>query len=161
VLLTKQLKLVFTLSDGLDAEVKSIAGVLPGIYSAVYLSTGLPTPEAAAQSLTTAVRFDIAAQGSERKAQIFLLGLCHPEYGTVYTNQLELTLTMNDGSVVDVVIDLTKDLSDILSQYRGVLPTESFVDIRLEKISVGGTGGGVMGSVTQWTAEGNEIVTVN
>jgi hypothetical protein len=161
VLLTKQLELIFLLSGGLETEVKTITGLLSGIYSSVYLFTGLPTLEAVSKSPTTAVRFDIAGQGSERKAPIFLLGLCNPGYGTVYTNSLELTLAMNNGSGEAVSVDLTKNLSDILSQYQGVLPQKSSVVIRLEKTSVGGAGGGVMGSIAQWTVENGEIITVN
>jgi hypothetical protein len=108
-----------------------------------------------------AVRFDIAAQGSERKAEISLLGLRHPEYGAAYTNSLRLTLSMNNGSGEAVAIDLTKELSDLLSRYRGVLPTNSSMTIRLEKTSVGGIGGGVAGSIAQWTSGDDENITVN
>jgi hypothetical protein len=155
-LLTKQLKLIFMLSGGLETEVKTITGILPGIYFSVYLSTGLPTSEATTQSPTTVVRFGIAGQGDEREAQLFLLGLRHPEYGAVYTNRLELTLGMNDGSEAPVSIDLTDELSDLLSQYQGVLPAESFVEIRLEKTPVGGVDGSIGGSISKWTVVSGE-----
>jgi hypothetical protein len=161
MLLTKRLELIFTLSDGLDAEVESIAGVLPGIYSSVYLATGLPTPEAVSQSPATAVRFDAVGKGDERRAQISLPGLGHPEYGAVYTNSLELTLAMNDGSGEALTVDLTKDLSDILSQNQGVLPQNTSVIIRLERASVSGTGGGITGSLLEWKVGGVEMITVN
>jgi hypothetical protein len=160
MLLTKQLELVFVLSGGLETEVKTIAGVLPGVYSSVYLSTGLPTPETLIQSPNTAVRFDIAGQGDERKAEISLFGLRHPEYGAVYTNSLEFILDMDDESE-EVVIDLTKELSDILSQNQGVLPQKTSIIIRLERIPVGGIDGSIGGSISQWKVDGEEIIVTN
>jgi hypothetical protein len=161
VLLTKQLELIFILSGGLETEVKTIAGVLPGIYSSVYLSTGLPTPEATAKSPATAVRLDAVGEGNERKAQVYLLGLCDPKYREIYTNSLELTLAMNNGSGEAVTVDLTQNLSDILFQYRGVLPTKTSVVIRMERTSVGGIEGGVTGSILEWTVEEGETITVD
>jgi hypothetical protein len=160
VLLTKQLEFVFVLSGGLETEVKTIAGVLPGVYASVYLSTGLPTPESTAQSPATAVRFDIAGQGDERKAEVSLFGLRHPEYGAVYTNSLELTLTMNDDSEETVSVDLTKELSDILSQNQGVLPQKTSVVIRLDRVSVDEAGDGITGSLLGWKVEEIGIITV-
>jgi hypothetical protein len=157
VLLTKQLELVFTLSGGLETEIKSIAGVLPGVYSAVYLATGLPTPEAVTQSPNTAVRFNAVGQGTERKAEVSLLGLRNPEYGAAYTNSLELTLSMNDDSEEAVIIDLTQELSDIFALYQGVLPSEISVEIQLERSPTGGVEGTIGGSIKQWKVAGEEI----
>jgi hypothetical protein len=161
VLLTKQLELIFVLSGGLETEVKTIAGVLPGVYLSVYLATGLPTPETLIQSPNTAVRFDAVGEGNERRAQISLLGLRDPRYREVYTNNLEFALSMNDDSEEAVTVDLTNELSDILSLYQGVLPQETSVVIRLERIPVDGTEGGITGSLIGWKVEGVEIITVN
>jgi hypothetical protein len=158
LLLTKQLELVFVLSGGLETEVKTIVGVLPGIYSSVYLATGLPTSEALTQSSTTAVRFDIAGQGDERETQVSLLGLRDPRYREVYVNNLDLTLAMNDDSEEAVTIDLSNELSDLLSLYQGVLPPESSVTIRLERNPVGGVDASIDGSISKWEVGGEVVV---
>jgi hypothetical protein len=157
MVLTKRLELDFTLEDGLDAEVKSITGVLPGVYAAVYLATGLPTPEATAQSPTTAVRFEVVGEGNKRKAQIDLFGLCDPKFGAVYTNILELTLNTDNGSEV-VTIDLTEELSRVLSKYGGFLPQKISADIKLKRDST--AVGGIKGSIAGWLSEGEDIIIV-
>jgi hypothetical protein len=158
VLLTKHLELIFVLSGGLETEIKSIAGVLPGIYSSVYLATGLPTPEALSQSPTTVVRFVSTGQGDERKEHIFLFGLRDPEHGAVYTNSMELIVTMNDDSQETLNINLTHELSDLLSHYQGVLPPESSLTIRLEMTPAGIIGSGIDGSIRKWEVNGEEII---
>jgi uncharacterized lipoprotein YbaY len=161
VLLTKHLELIFVLSGGLETEIKSIAGVLPGIYSSVYLSTGLPTSEALSQSPTTVVRFVTTGQGAERKEQIFLFGLRDPERGAAYTNSLELTVAMNDGDEETLSIDLTNDLSALLSRYQGALPPESSLTIRLDNNPGGSINGSVGGSISQWKVDEEEIIVTN
>jgi hypothetical protein len=151
--LTKRLELDFTLEDGLETEVKSITGVLPGVYSAVYLATGLPTTEATNQSPNTAVRFDVVGKGNKRKAQIGLFGLRDPERGTVYTNILELTLNTDNGYEL-VTIDLTEELSRILSKYGGSLPQEISADIKLTAV------GPIQGSITGWESGGGDIIII-
>lgn len=134
VLLTKQLNLVFTMQNGLDAEVLSMTGVLPGIYPAVYLYTCQETE--IERSPDMAVSFETVGDGGERKAQISLFGLCNPEGGQAYNNTLALELTMTDGSVEDMAVDLTDVLSDIIQQNQGTIPVEVSLEVGIEKVGM-------------------------
>jgi hypothetical protein len=146
VLLTKQLVFVFTLVDGLDTEVASMSGSLPGVYPSLRLSTGLPSPESVTQSLSTSVRFKVVEQGVQRSVQIGLFGLRDPENGLVYTNDLALTLALNDGGEEETTIPLTNTLSEIISGNGGVLPSLVYVSIELKTSAVTG----ITGSITAW-----------
>jgi hypothetical protein len=137
VLLTKRLVLVFTFSGGLEREVTSLAGVLPGVYSSVYLSDSRPTPQSLTQSLTAATRFELHSQGAERSVQIGLLGLRNPKDEPVYTCNLALTLTLNNGSREETAADLTDEISDAIATNGGVLPPQVIIPITLSLNEIG------------------------
>jgi len=148
-LLTKQLNLVFSMQSGLDTEVASMTGVLPGIYPAVHLYTCEGTQ--IEQSPEMAVNFETVAEGNERKAQISLFGVCDP--ATVdYTNNLELELTMKDGSTSNVTLDLTEVISDIMEKNEGSIPPELSIPIEVTKTETDDIKVGV--EVGGWIEEG-------
>jgi len=149
VLLTKQLKLVFTLAGDLETEVTALTGVLHGIFSSVHLYTCIHTQESAVQSPSMAITFNTAPSGNQRATQVSLFGLADPEYGTVYTNQLPLELTLVNGNTEQVTLNLTDVLSDIIYQNQGVIPLELTVPITIERVDVG-----LQGIVTGWHVGG-------
>jgi hypothetical protein len=148
-LLTKQLVFVFTLVDGLDTEVASITGELPGIYPSLRLSTGLPSPESVTQSLSTSVRFKVVEQGMQRSVQIGLFGLRDPENGLVYTSDLALACASSGGDEEETTIPLTSVLSEIISENGGVLPPLVYISVELKRTQPP-TEVGITGSITAW-----------
>jgi hypothetical protein len=139
-LLTRRLVFDFTLSDGLDTEVGSISGQLPGVYSSVYLSTGLPTSESVSRSARTYIRFEVSGQGEKRSAETGLLGLRNPKTPAgekIYDSTLALSFTMTDGSEEEIFIDLSGVLSDIIAGNGDVFPQRVSVFIELKRSSAG------------------------
>jgi hypothetical protein len=152
--LTKQLVFFFTLSGGLETEVTSLTGVLPGVYSSVYLSDSRPTPQSMTQSLTAATRFELRSQGAERSVSVGLLGLRSPVDEPIYTCNLALTLTLSNGNREEITVDLTEALSDIITGNPGILPPQASIYIRLAWTEMGGVGG----SVEDWKIGNEETV---
>jgi len=149
VLLTRRLRLLFTLQGELITEVSALNGVLRGVYPSMYLYTCSHTQEGISQAPDMAIGFDTEVQGNQREAQISLFGLCDPGYGHVYANELPLELTMNDGSKQQVTLDLTDVLSDIISQNQGTIPIEITIPIDIKRVGIG-----IEGIVTGWINEG-------
>jgi hypothetical protein len=154
VLLTKQLVLVFTLSGGLDRQVTSMAGALPGVYPSVYLSTDQPSVQSLNESLVTSTRFAVPGRDVERSVRIGLLGLHDPDYGRTYTGHLALTLYLNDDSPEKTMVDLTGVLSGIIEDNRGVFPPLAYIAIELTRTEVGGIGV----SITDWGSGEDETI---
>jgi hypothetical protein len=154
-LLTKQLVLVFSLLDGLDTEVTSLSGELPGVYPSVYLATGLPSEESVEQSPSTSVRFSVAGQGVQREAEIGLFGLRNPGAEPTYTNDLSLTLTLYNGREKATTIPLTTILSDIISGNNGKLPVHvSFLIELTRQVD------DIKGGIKAWTDGSEETIKV-
>jgi hypothetical protein len=156
VLLTKQLVLVFTLSGGLEREVTSLTGALPGVYPSVLLSTGLPTPQVLIQSLTAVARFETSVQGSQHLARIGLLGLRDPEYGRTYPGTMALTLNLNDGTREETTVNLSAALSGIIADNGGAFPPLAYIYIELTRSEMGGVGG----TVEDWDETGNGLTVI-
>ena len=149
-LLTKQLNLEFVMQDGLGAETRSMTGLLPGVYPGVYLYTreGWQIGD----SPDRAVNFETVAEGSDkRKAKILLFGVCNPEDGAVYTNVMELYLTMTDGRVVTAKVDLTEILSKAIEENEGVIPWDIPIPIDVARTSIE-----VGAEVDGWIEEGED-----
>jgi hypothetical protein len=162
-LLTRRLVLVFTFAGGLETEVVSLTGVLPGVFPSVLLSTGLPDTESVDRSTGTAVRFGVSGQGAQRTARVGLFGLRDPQEGQAYTNTLALTLAMNDGRQEKVTVDLTGTLSEIISGNQGLFPPLVYMIMGLKKAEAGKDPpgvGGISGSITSWgiDEEGQSII---
>jgi hypothetical protein len=151
VLLTKQLVLVFSLLGGLDTEVTSLSGELPGVYPSVYLTTGLPSE----QSSSTSVRFNVAGEGVQREARIGLFGLRDPGKEPVYTNNLSLAFTLNNGSEEETTIAMTSILSAIILAHEGKLPARVSIFIELRRWA-----DGIGGSIKAWTDGSEETIKV-
>ena len=149
VLLTRHLRLLFTLQGELMTEVIALNGVLRGVYPSVYLYTFSHTQEGINQAPDMAIGFETEERGNKRQAYISLFGLCDPEYGHVYINQLPLELTMKNGDKQQTMLDLTDVLSDIISQNQGVIPVDVTVPIDIKRVGIG-----IEGIVTGWINEG-------
>jgi hypothetical protein len=152
-LLTKQLALIFSLQDELDTEIATISGELFGVYPSVYLATGMPSEESVEQSLSTPIRFKVVEQGVQRSVQFGLFGLHDPEKEPVYTNDLSLTLTLNNESKEETTIPLTDILSDIIGGNNGVFPARVSIFIELRKQA-----NDVAGRITAWADGEKETI---
>ena len=142
------------MQDGLANEVTDMTGILPGVYPAIHLYTHQGVNLESSPDM--AISFETTRDGNERNAQIFLFGLCDPAHGETYTNQLELHLTLSDGSTTTVLFDLTAVLSNSIAQNGGVLPFEVPIHIQLTKTAVGVSAsveGWIEGGVTKSTIE--------
>ena len=160
-LLTRRLVLVFTLAGGLETEVVSLAGVLPGVFPSVLLSTGLPATESTDRSTGTAVRFGISGEGAQRTARVGLLGLRDPQEGQAYTNTLVLTLAMNDGIEEKVTVDITDTLSKIISGNQGLFPPLVYMTIGLAPTSDGDGNVTITAGIKEWQLNDRLTLIVN
>ena len=160
-LLARRLVLVFTFADGLETEVVSLTGVLPGVFPAVLLSTGRP-PEPAPGTVT-AVRFGISGEGAQRTAQVGLLGLYDPGGQQVQdAGLLALTLTLNDGErKAAVVNDLPALLSAIIAGNGGVFPSPLYMTIGLAPASDGDGNVTITAGIKEWQLNDGLTLIVN
>lgn len=146
-LLTQTLELPITLKNGLGGEVTAISGILQGVSPSVNLLTGAPVSSVDACA-NTAVSFTAGGEGSARTASISLFGICDPAGGEAYTNTLNLTLTMSDGSTEDLAVDLTDVLTDALS--GGSFPSGGLdLPVEVSRVSMQ-----LGAKVTGWSAGG-------
>jgi hypothetical protein len=158
VLLTRELVFVFSLSGGLESEVTSISGTLPGVFPSVRLATGLPTAESLNQSRQTAVVFSAPATNGKCSARIGLLGLLDPEEGSAYTCDLSLSLLMTGGGKEETEISLTSLFSGILAN-GGTLPQQLYINITIEPDVA--EGGAIGGSIHSWGDGEEENLVIN
>lgn len=135
MLLTKHLTLVFSMQDGLDTEVVSMIGVLPGVYPAVHLYSGQGLQ--IEKSPTVAICFETITDGIERRAHISLFGMYDPAHGEIYSNNIVLNLNMIDGSTIVTTLDLTEILSDVIEKNDGIIPLELSLSLALTKTPIG------------------------
>jgi hypothetical protein len=154
--LTKQIVFIFTLADGLETEVTSLAGVLSGIYSPVILSDGQPVVQSLTPSPAMTVRFEVSGQGGRQTVRVGLLGLRNPEYGAAYEPGLALTLTL-DGKTYEVSIPLTVQLSDAIVANGGVLPPLTYILITLNRSLTDDGRIIITAKVTPWVAGEVEV----
>jgi hypothetical protein len=96
-----------------------------------------------------AVNFETVAEEGSRKARILLFGLCDPEHGDVYRNEMELYLTLDDETSFVAKVDLTEDLSDIMDKNGGVISGDITIPIEVKKTPIG-----VGAEVGGWIEEG-------
>ena len=160
-LLARRLVLVFTFADGLETEVVSLTGVLPGVFPAVLLSTGRP-PEPAPGTVT-AVRFGISGEGAQRTAQVGLLGLYDPGGQQVQdAGLLALTLTLSNGERKAAVMnDLPALLSAIIAGNRGVFPSPLYMTIGLAPASDGDGNVTITAGIKEWQLNDGLTLIVN
>jgi len=137
VLLTKNIRLSFTLQGNLVQQVTDINGVLHGVYSAVHLYSCTPTEEGVVNSPYYAVNFNTAQDATQWLASVNVFGLCDPEYGEVYRNTLTLQLTMEDESSISLEVELTDKLSDVIKENQGVIPVELSLEVSIDTTETG------------------------
>lgn len=134
VLLTKTVWINITLKGNLQDDVVGVEGLLPGVYPSVNLYSCEPTEEGIASSPEHAVKFQSQLQDENWLTSIHLFGLCNPEYGQTYENNLHLSLSMSDQSVLETEVELTDQLSDIIKESQGVIPLELSLHLQIEKV---------------------------
>jgi hypothetical protein len=155
-LLTRELVFIFELAGGLDIEVTSMRGVLPGVYPSVSLTTGFPGAESLSQSSQTAVAFSVPATNGQCSARLGLLGLRDPENSRAYDCDLALILLMIGDGREEIEISMSSLFSEILMKNEGVFPRQLYIYITIAPdIAEGGAIGGIIRS---WgTGEGGTV----
>lgn len=136
-LLTKYVKFTCVIDEKLTTDIASMRGVLSGVYPSVQLYTGL-VADSVVNPTTEIYYMDMMPSGNDYIADATLFGICHPQYGKVYRNELELFFTYHDsGRVRQVNADLTQPLSEWLDQHKGVLPPISHFRIAVTLSEIG------------------------
>jgi hypothetical protein len=155
-LLTRELVFIFELAGGLDIEVTSMRGALPGVYPSVSLTTGRPSSESLSQSSETAAVFSVPATDGQCLARIGLLGLLDPEDGNAYACDLSLTLLMIGGYEEEIKISMSSLFPEILLKNGGTLPRQLYIYITIapDASEIGGVGGSILG----WGTEEGSVV---
>jgi hypothetical protein len=143
--LSRSMNLSFLLLGG--ESLASLSGLIRGIQPSVFIATGQSWGETGAASFTTVV------SGNEATAEIGMLGILDPLGSVPYRNLMDLTLTLNDGTVQTTQVDLTQFLSDVLNANGGSVPVELSVEVELRLIDAQ-----LVASVKPWndgSGEGN------
>ena len=145
-LLTRTMRLNFTLEQELLTKVTALSGVLQGVYPSVQLCSGKTIASEIDRSPNLWIDYYGIQKEDHWTVSINLLGICDPEQGKIYENITKLSLIMDEEEVT-IEVDLTKSLSNILESYEGELPVEIPVqlNIELELVDVG-----ISGRVESW-----------
>ena len=150
VLLTKKVWIKITLTGTLQEDVIGIEGILPGVYSEVNLYSCKPTETGMASSPNQAVKFEFREQEDNWLTDVNLFGLCNPDHGLVYENNMDLFLTMSDQFVSEVEVELTEQLSEIIEKSQGVIPIELSLHIKIDRVRTK-----LIATVVAWRAGGS------
>ena len=133
-LLTRTVRLNFSVDEELQKQVIGLTGTLRGVYPSVQLFTGETAQEEIEQAPELQIGY-IANQDSEKKenwtASLHVFGLHDPKYGENYQNMGEIILETVDNQH-RVEVDLTDALSNILEQYEGEIPVSIPVEVNVE-----------------------------
>jgi hypothetical protein len=157
-LLTRELVFIFELAGGLDIEVTSMRGALPGVFPSVSLITGRPSAESLNQSSRTAAVFSVPATDGQCLARIGLLGLLDPEEGNAYACDLSLTLLMIGDGKEEIKISMSSLFPEILMKNGGTLPRQLYIYITIAPDA--SESGAIGGSILGWDTGEEENVTV-
>lgn len=150
-LLTRTVKLNFTMDSELMAKVTNLSGTLQGVYPSVQLYTGKTIESEIARSPELYTPYTGVREGNHWVVVINLFGLCDPHGEYPYQNITTLELEM-EGKTTTVDVDLSNGLSSVLEEYNGDLPIEVPVQINVELELVNMT---VTGIVESWSYESN------
>lgn len=124
--LSRSMNLSFLLLGG--ESLSSLSGLIRGIQPSVFMATGQAWGETGVTTFTASV------WGNQAAAAIGMMGLLDPLGSVPYRNLMDLTLTLNDGSVQTTQVDLTQFLSDALEHNGGNIPVELPVEVELRLI---------------------------
>ena len=130
-LLTKTLSLKFKIGSNIEQQTIGLTGTLQGVYPSLNLFTRQPTEHCLSLSPNMITRFTSIGSADEWQAEISLLGICDPEYGTRYRNIMHFTLNTTGGDM-PVAVELTNVLSDIIKKNGGTIPLEIPIEITVQ-----------------------------
>lgn len=138
-LLTRKVTLTFTLMGALADITERLEGKLQGVYPSINLYNCSHTPESVSQSYNMAINFETSEINDNHQCQveINLFGLADPEYGDAYNNVLTIALTTAGGEVIEVDLDLTDNLSEIIELNGGDIPLDLSLPIEIRQTDVG------------------------
>jgi hypothetical protein len=124
VLLTRRIDLNFTLEGEGANDITALAGVLQGIYPSARLYSQTAWADDGFDAALSVMAFDgveVYSDGKRGfKASLSLFGLCDPEGGAVYENNLALTITLNNDGLKrseEIEVPLTGMLSKWFAQH--------------------------------------------
>lgn len=133
-LLIRRIRIRFLLSGQLQGQLSGITGRISGVYPSVRLFGYTPWIPEGVDIAGSSVRFSAMQEELNWTTMLDVFGLCHPDYGRMYTNTLELVLTLNDGRQASSHVDLTGQLSDIIDQSGGVIPLTLSLELAVDAI---------------------------
>lgn len=149
----KQLTRTLTLKFATEklAGVNSVEGELRGLFSSVMLATGEATTSAREQARQVGTRFSTPVVPANTTVKVSYFGILSPEEGA-YKNEMPLTLKGDNGWEQTTTVDMTKVLTDIVSQEQGgeyEFEMEDNIEIEVKPTPVG-----ISASVVSWTRMG-------
>ena len=153
----RTLALTLKLKPGDELRITSTAATLTGIASSVDLATGSLT---AAEGKTVVPIFTMGTDGGETRAAgdpILTASLRLPGVMTGEKQELTLAVTLTDGTVQNVVTDLTEALKNFGSGKMEPLA----LDATLTLPDVEGDAAEVSATISDWNVVDNGDITVN
>lgn len=148
-LLIRRIRIRFLISDQLLPQITGIEGTIGGVYPSVRLFGYEPAFPSGSDIAGHTVGFRAVREDTNWMTLLDVFGLCNPDYGRVYTNTLDLALTLSDGRLAAAQVDLTGQLSDIIEESGGTIP----LTLSLE-LSVDAIGADFQVGILPWDPEG-------
>ena len=136
-LLIRRIRIRFLLSEQLQPQITGIDGMIGGVYPSVRLFGYEPRFPDDSDIAGSAVNFHAVREESDWMTLLDVFGICNPDYGRVYTNVLDLTLSLSDGRQASARVDLTGQLSDIIDESGGTIPLTLSLELSVEAIGAG------------------------
>lgn len=143
--LVKRMTLHFLIT-GVESSMK-LNGRLNGVYPSLLLLSGAPSAASSAAAPETSVRFSAtpapARAGGEgpalqaspstflASADIRLLGLLSPEYGSRYDCRLYLQVSGASGDRYEASVDMNRTVTEIIASYDGELPPDKTIEVSI------------------------------
>lgn len=148
--LTRRLTMDLVLEGSLIQEVTGISGEMCGVVDAVNLFTCQPAKDETDRDTNMRVIGEgtsIADGAWQIGMDVF--GIYDPENGEAYESKLIVSLDLLDDTTVQVEVELTDILSDVVEWSQGEIPTDIPLEISFER-----TDAGVTAKVSEWDDAG-------